>query len=179
MEADRATMQRTAKQEGCTKLLYENREKNEHEKSERRQVAMLTTPSTIGVHSLALGMYFVTAAYVTGLLLVLSLISIYPLADNWYSEKFSQRYMVRTNLEDGQVASCKRSYQSFNRITSSSYGAHCSSPEQTNSVYSCAASCLIEVDNSTTFALSSNASAAIANLYVTSSHVPTVQAASG
>eukprot|EP00242_Pyramimonas_sp_CCMP2087_P004024 CAMPEP_0198214674 /NCGR_PEP_ID=MMETSP1445-20131203/43136_1 /TAXON_ID=36898 /ORGANISM="Pyramimonas sp., Strain CCMP2087" /LENGTH=73 /DNA_ID=CAMNT_0043889959 /DNA_START=72 /DNA_END=290 /DNA_ORIENTATION=+ len=73
MEADRATMQRTAKQEGCKKLLYENREKNEHEKSERRQVAMLTTPSTIGVHSLALGMYFVTAAYVIGLLLVLSL----------------------------------------------------------------------------------------------------------
>eukprot|EP00240_Pyramimonas_obovata_P002735 CAMPEP_0118951772 /NCGR_PEP_ID=MMETSP1169-20130426/53694_1 /TAXON_ID=36882 /ORGANISM="Pyramimonas obovata, Strain CCMP722" /LENGTH=802 /DNA_ID=CAMNT_0006898903 /DNA_START=19 /DNA_END=2423 /DNA_ORIENTATION=- len=152
MEADKASMQKLATLEAEKRILYEKLDVNEHMDSQSRQLKLLTTPSTIGVHSLALGIYFTTVLYTGILLAVLSLISLQPLLSNKSTNKFSDDYTIFANasvplagLEDQK---CVRNYDAFNSVTSLSYGAHCSSPDHTNSVYSCPATCEVLVDSS-------------------------------
>eukprot|EP00959_Pyramimonas_sp_CCMP1952_P292604 6119762-Pyramimonas_sp.AAC.1 len=164
MEADKASMQKVAEREAEKLLLYEKPEFNEHTDSQTRQLKLLTTPSTIGVHSLALGMYFTTVLYTGMLLAVLSLLSLQPLMSNKSADKFNDDYRLYTNGSASGLADtlCPRNYEAFNTITSFSYGAHCSSPDHTNSVYSCTAKCGVIVDSVIVNQLSNY------NLYVSS-----------
>jgi len=114
--------------------------------------SLFANPRNVGAENPGIGLYFHTVLMVALLLVALAALNMYPLIDNLSQDRYTEYFQLQDDrgVDFAQYPTCPRPYKADNKLTRSSYGAHCSS-NRTNSHFTCPAACVVKLGDDVVF----------------------------